>query len=228
MIEGIMSKSDDSLKMTMVPQEMRIDYGKDSLDERQAAQDPMKQFANWFDQARQAGIVETNAMSLATVNASGVPSIRVVLLKEYDARGFVFFTNYESHKGHDLAGNPRASILFYWQSMERQIRVEGTIERIDKAESESYFHSRPREAQIGAWVSRQSTVIRSRAELNERQAELEKRFEGREVPLPEYWGGYRLKPTVFEYWQGRASRLHDRLRYVRTPGGWWRMERLAP
>ena len=207
---------------------LRIDYAKGSLSEADVSQDPMLQFARWFEEAQRAGVAEPNAMTLATATAAGVPSARVVLLKGYDQLGFVFFTNYESRKGHDLSARPQAAMVFYWQPIERQVRIEGTVERVSRGESEEYFRTRPREAQIGAWVSRQSTVLRSREELSRRQAEMERRFAGKEVPLPEMWGGYRVRPTLLEFWQGRPGRLHDRLRFSLSPGGWWRLERLSP
>ncbi len=165
-------------------------------------------------------------MTLATADAGGAPSARIVLLKDLDARGFVFFTNYESRKGEELTANPRAALCFYWQQLERQVRVEGIIERTSRQESEDYFHSRPRAAQIGAWVSRQSRPLATRDDLERR--ELEARYAGQVVPLPDFWGGYRLLPQRMEFWQGRPSRLHDRILYSRTDDGRWIISRLAP
>lgn len=214
--------------MPFVPQDLRIDYAKSYLDESAVAADPVTQFAQWFEAARAAGLPEPNAMTLATADAGGAPSARVVLLKGFDAAGFVFFTNYESRKGRDLAANPRACLNFYWQPMERQVRVEGAVERVSRAESEAYFHARPAGAQVGAWVSRQSSVIASRAELERREAEFTAKFAGGGVPLPDFWGGYRVVPRAVEFWQGRPSRLHDRLLYTRTAEGVWRLQRLSP
>jgi pyridoxamine 5'-phosphate oxidase len=215
------------LKPGTVPADLRVDYGRGRLDEADVLADPVQQFGRWFDEARAANVPEPNAMTLATVDASGAPSARVVLLKSFDARGFSFYTNYDSRKGRELAGNPRAALCFFWQPLERQVRVEGAVERVGREESEAYFQSRPRQAQIGAWVSQQSSPITSRAELERIEAELQRRFADGAVPLPDYWGGYRLAPTAIEFWQGRASRLHDRLLYTRTDGG-WALRRLSP
>lgn len=207
---------------------MRKDYGLAGLLEQDLAPDPFRQFDRWFAEAGAAGIPEPNAMSLATVGSDGRPAVRTVLLKHCDSRGFVFYTNYESRKGRELAANPRASLLFPWIAMERQVTVEGVVTRVSREEAEAYFHSRPRASQLGAWASPQSTVIAGRGVLEQNYREVEKKYEGREVPLPPHWGGYRLVPETVEFWQGRRSRLHDRLRYRREPGGGWRIERLAP
>ena len=210
---------------------MRQTYLTSGLLEEDLADDPMTQFDAWFCAAVQAGVGEPNAMVLATATPAGVPSARVVLLKAYDEGGFVFYTNYDSRKAAELAGNPRAALLFPWHDLERQVRVEGVVGRTSAAESELYFSSRPRGSQLGAWASPQSAVLSSRAELAERLAEVTDRFgvdeDADPVPLPDFWGGYRLRPDVVEFWQGRSHRLHDRLRYRHRPSG-WRRDRLAP
>lgn len=210
------------------PQDLRVEYRLGQLDEAAVAPDPVDQFARWFADAQAAGVAEANAMTLATADAAGRPAARIVLLKGFDARGFVFFTNYASRKGRELEANPRACLCFFWQPVERQVRIEGAVEKVSRAESEAYFHSRPPAAQIGAWVSHQSRVIASRDELTAREAELAARFAGGPVPLPDFWGGYRVVPDEVEFWQGRPSRLHDRLRYQRNEAGGWDVERLSP
>jgi pyridoxamine 5'-phosphate oxidase len=189
---------------------------------------PIRQFQTWFDEVRDSGVSDQDAtsMTLATATTDGRPSARIVLLKSFDDQGFVFFTNYESQKGKELNENPRASLLFYWSELWRQVRIEGEVEKISAAESERYFQSRPLGSRLGAWASIQSEVIDHREALEARFAELQKRF-GEDVPRPEHWGGYRLKPNSIEFWQGRDNRLHDRLRYRREDGAWV-IERLAP
>jgi pyridoxamine 5'-phosphate oxidase len=198
---------------------------KRPLDEAEVDPDPLRQFARWFEEAGEAGIRAPEAMAAATATRDGRPSVRMVLLKGFDARGFVFFTGYESRKGQELAENPRAALLFYWDPLGRQVRIEGPVERVDEAESEAYFRSRPRGAQISASVSPQSRVVESRVMLEERAAELE--AAGGEIPRPPAWGGLRVRPETYEFWQHRANRLHDRLRYRRA-GSVWIVERLGP
>jgi pyridoxamine 5'-phosphate oxidase len=198
------------------------------LTEDMLAKDPMDQFAAWMADAVAVPLPEPTAMVLATVSASGRPRARTVLLKHHDSGGFTFYTNRTSRKGTDLAEVPRASLVFPWFPMQRQVIVEGSVSALSTEESEPYFHSRPRGSQLGAWASRQSTVIDSRAELNDRYAELERRWpDGMDVPMPDFWGGYLIVPDVVEFWQGRTNRLHDRFRYRRDAGGWV-SERLAP
>ena len=207
---------------------IRREYALAGLDEERAGDDPIRLFDDWFDAAVRAKTVEPNAMSLATVSSDGRPSVRVLLLKGYDSRGFVFYTNYESRKGADLAANPAAAMCFWWAEMERQVRIEGTAERISPGESDAYFATRPRPSQLGALVSPQSQVISSRAELEQRLRHLEQVHAEQPLSRPRNWGGYRLRPTSVEFWQGRERRLHDRLLYTRQPDGHWARLRLAP
>ena len=209
--------------------DLRKDYSLAGLLEKDLAKDPFRQFEKWFQEAEGAKVVEPNAMILSTVSADGLPSSRTVLLKGLDGRGFVFFSNYESRKGRELAKTPRAALLFPWLALERQVIVEGVVSRVSREESEAYFHSRPRASQLGAWVSQQSSIITGRAVLEDAMKALEQKHAGVEVPLPPAWGGYRVAPETVEFWQGRRSRLHDRLRYRRDPkSGEWSVERLAP
>lgn len=208
--------------------DLRRDYTRDGLIESTLDQNPVEQFRMWFDQAVAANLLEPNAMTLATADSEGNPSARVVLLKGFDENGFSFYTNYLSDKGKILLENPRAALVFFWGELERQVRLSGEVVRTSREESLVYFHSRPRGSQIGAHVSQQGQVIADRSELGTRQIELEKEFEGKEVPLPDYWGGYRLLPSSVEFWQGRPSRLHDRIRYTRQENAGWKIERLCP
>ncbi len=208
--------------------DLRKDYKRSGLERADADPNPFKQFRKWFDQAREAQLPEPNAMTLATATAVGNPSARMVLLKDFDERGFVFYSNYESHKAQQLQENPWASLVFWWAELERQVRIEGRVEKVSDEESDTYFHSRPLLSQLGAWASHQSQVIDSREVLEQRLEELKVKFENQEIPRPQHWGGYRVIPTGIEFWQGRPSRLHDRLFYQLCDDGSWVIERLSP
>ncbi len=207
---------------------LRENYVKQALSEQDVLQNPFEQFQVWFQEAVQAQVKEPNAMTLATANAEGQPSARIVLLKEITSDGLVFFSNYESHKGNQLDINPKAALLFAWLDLERQVRIEGSVEKISTADSEAYFQSRPKGSQIGAWASPQSRVIVDRSVLESTQQELESAYAADEkLPLPPFWGGYIVRPQLFEFWQGRTSRLHDRICYQKS-GVEWSVVRLAP
>jgi len=197
------------------------------LNEGSVGTDPFRLFDEWYREAREAGLYLPEAMTLATADADGAPSARLVLLKRHDARGFVFFTNYESRKAAELDANPRAALAIHWPILQRQVRIEGTVERITADESYDYFRTRPRGSRIGAWASPQSRVISERSELEARVAEYDAKYPGEEIPLPPYWGGFRVRPETIEFWQGRANRLHDRFRFTRDGDG-WAVDRLAP
>jgi pyridoxamine 5'-phosphate oxidase len=207
---------------------LRAAYSRAHLWEEEAGSEPFRLFGQWFEEAAEAGVPEPNACTLATMSLDGGPTARVVLLKGFDERGFVFYTNYESRKGRELARNPLAAIVFWWPEVERQVRIEGTTERVPADESETYFRERPRDSQLGAWASAQSEPVASREDLARSLRAAEERFDGSPVPRPSHWGGYRLKPSLFEFWQGRPSRLHDRLEYAAEAGAGWRVRRLAP
>ncbi|HEY2712246.1 MAG TPA: pyridoxamine 5'-phosphate oxidase [Chthoniobacterales bacterium] len=208
---------------------LRREYETSGLRRAEMHSDPIEQFATWFSTAINSALPDANAMSLATATPEGRPSVRIVLLKAFDQRGFVFFTNYKSGKGRDLDTNPQAALAFYWVQLERQVRIGGRVEKTSREESQGYFHSRPRGSQLGAWVSHQSEVIDARRILEARLAEMTERFAGTEViELPPHWGGYRVVPETMEFWQGRANRLHDRFLYMRQTDGSWSLDRLAP
>ncbi|MFO1478336.1 MAG: pyridoxamine 5'-phosphate oxidase [Verrucomicrobiota bacterium] len=232
-------------------QDIRREYKLSELRRSDLAADPIVQFRSWFDQAAGAraggrfrrmmiGIykrlllvtgtapTELNAMTLCTVGAEGRPSARVVLLKGVDERGFIFYTNYESRKGRELAGNPNAALVFYWADQERQVTVSGRVSKLSREESEAYFASRPRGSRLGAWASKQSTPVPDRERLDRQWKEMEQRFPGDKIPMPDFWGGFVLSPERVEFWQGRPSRLHDRFSYSRQPDGSWRIDRLSP
>ncbi len=207
---------------------MRRDYSRRGLSRADLAEDPFQQFGQWFETAKSSGLLEPNAMNVATVGSDGQPSLRTVLLKYFDEEGLVFFTNLESRKSTEMSINPRVALHFLWIELERQVRIEGNAERVSVGETAAYFMRRPRGSQLGAWVSRQSSIISSRALLESKLAEIKRKFAEGEVPLPSFWGGYRVRPNRFEFWQGRESRLHDRFEYRLLGDGGWAADRLAP
>ena len=207
--------------------DLREEYSLHGLIESEAGDDPLALFHRWFDQAVQAQVPEPNAMTLATCGPDGRPSARIVLLKQCDERGLTFFTNYLSRKGREMASNPHVALVFFWRAVERQVRIEGIVEKVTEAESDEYFVTRPANSRLGAWASEQSELLSSRAELDQRHRELLAKYPDENIPRPPHWGGYRVIPDVWEFWQGRPSRLHDRLRYRLVSGRWLR-ERLSP
>ncbi|MEN3000447.1 MAG: pyridoxamine 5'-phosphate oxidase [Armatimonadota bacterium] len=207
---------------------LRRDYGQRSLLEGEVDPDPIRQLQRWLQEAIEAGLIEPYAMCVATADEQGRPDARFVLLRRIDERGLVFYTNGNSPKAQQLRANPHAAVVFWWGELERQVRVQGTVEQVSDTEADAYFATRPRGHQLAAWASPQSQVIPSRQVLEARMAELEREFEGQDVPRPPYWTGYRIVPHTFEFWQGRRNRLHDRLRYTRQHDGSWKIERLAP
>ena len=208
--------------------DLRIEYESPALRRNTLKKNPLEQFRLWLDEAIAANIIEPQAMILSTATSDGIPSARTVLIRGYDERGFVFYTNYQSQKGRELAENPHAALTCYWAVLHRQVRIAGSVSRVSSEESESYFKSRPEGSKIGAWASKQSQVLRSRAELETEVKEFEAEFEGKEIPRPLYWGGYRLLPDIIEFWQGQPSRLHDRFRYIREDDDSWTIQRLSP
>eukprot|EP01133_Synstelium_polycarpum_P010146 gene10146-11823_t len=208
-------------------QNLRQDYRSAELSEQDADQDPINQFSKWFADAMNAKLYEPNVMTLATADRSGKPSARIVLLKGFDQQGFVFFTNYDSVKGKEIAENPQASLVFFWPELERQVRIDGSVSKVSAQVSDQYFHSRPIGSQIGATASPQSTKMQNRESLEEKVKELTAVYQGKEIPRPQHWGGYLVKPSQIEFWQGRSSRLHDRINYELVDGNWI-ISRLAP
>jgi pyridoxamine 5'-phosphate oxidase len=208
--------------------DLRREYASQTLLESDVAANPTEQFQRWWDQAIHSEILEPNAMTLATASADGLPSARIVLLKGFDERGFVFYTNYKSYKGMQLEENPKACLVFFWKELERQVRVVGLVQKLSPAESDAYFNSRPVGSRIGAWASPQSQVIENRRWLDENYRELTKQFTGKPLTRPLHWGGYRVQPIIVEFWQGRPSRLHDRIQYTLQEDAAWKIERLAP
>ena len=216
----------DSVQLNL--QELRRSYLKGGLNEAEVDSSPFKQFASWFEQAQQADLIEPNAMIVATVDADGQPSTRTVLLKYFDEEGFVFFTNYTSQKAQDITHNPKVALQFLWLDLERQVKILGTAEKISTTESMRYFLSRPKGSQIGAWVSRQSEIVSSKDLLKMQYEKLKQKFSQGEVPFPDFWGGYRIRPTKIEFWQGGENRLHDRIVYTQQTKENWTISRLAP
>jgi pyridoxamine 5'-phosphate oxidase len=207
---------------------LRKDYSSESLLENDVEQNPVDQFSKWWTQAMNSQIVEVNAMTLATASSDGMPAARTVLLKGFSHEGFVFFTNYESYKAMQLEENPKACLVFFWKELERQVRITGLVKKVDAGISDKYFYSRPKASQVGAWASPQSQVIPDRKWLDEKYLSLSKEFEEKELKRPEHWGGYIVQPVIVEFWQGRPSRLHDRIQYTLQENGSWTIERLAP
>ncbi|MGH1397097.1 MAG: pyridoxamine 5'-phosphate oxidase [Trichormus sp.] len=208
--------------------DLRKDYSLEGLSKNEVDPNPFIQFKKWFEQALAAQLPEPNAMTLATTTPDGQPSARMVLLKDFDERGFVFFTNYHSRKGQELAANPQAALVFWWAELERQVRILGSVEKVSPAESDYYFESRPPQSRLGAWASEQSEIIPSREFLEQRMQELQSKYGNQEIPRPPHWGGFRVIPREIEFWQGRSSRLHDRLLYTPLHDGIWTIERLSP
>jgi pyridoxamine 5'-phosphate oxidase len=207
--------------------DLRKDYTLEGLSKTEVDPNPFIQFKKWFEQALAAQLPEPNAMTIATTTPDGKPSARMVLLKDFDERGFVFFTNYNSRKGQELAQNPQAAIVFWWAELERQVRILGRVEKVSESESDYYFESRPTKSRLGAWASNQSEIIPTREVLEQRMQELQSKYENQEIPRPQHWGGLRVIPTEIEFWQGRSSRLHDRLLYTYVDGS-WKIQRLSP
>jgi pyridoxamine 5'-phosphate oxidase len=207
--------------------DLRKDYQLQALLESDINPDPFIQFGTWFDAAVAAELPEPNAMTIATATPDGIPSARIVLLKDFDDRGFVLFTNYDSHKGKELEANPKAALVFLWTELERQVRIQGIVEKIDPAESDGYYYSRPAGSRLGAWASDQSQVVADRSVLENRLAELKMKYPDGDIARPPHWGGFRVIPSMIEFWQGRSSRLHDRLRYRKSDAG-WTIDRLSP
>lgn len=208
--------------------DLRNEYTRDGLDRAHLAADPFEQFERWFIQASASTIHEVNAMQLATVSSEGKPSLRTVLLKSFDRQGFVFYTNYHSQKAREMEANPQVAALLFWKELERQVEISGRVERVSTLESLKYFTSRPRGSQLGAWVSAQSSIISSRRLLEIKLDEIKRKFVQGDIPLPDFWGGYRIIPDKVEFWQGRPNRLHDRFEFCLQPDGQWQAERLAP
>jgi pyridoxamine 5'-phosphate oxidase len=208
--------------------DLRRDYTLQGLSKVDVDSNPFVQFFKWFDQARNAQIIEPNAMTIATATTNGVPSARIVLLKDFDERGFVFYTNYNSHKAQELITNPQASLVFWWGELERQIRISGTVEKVSQQESDEYYYSRPFTSRLGAWASNQSQTIPNREVLEQKLEELKAAYPNQDIQRPPHWGGFRVIPKEIEFWQGRSSRLHDRLRYRLLPSNSWVIERLSP